>query len=137
MYYISKCKSLGVLRSARGFTVEYPNDLGLTKPQENEKIVVVRNGPRRDWPQLRYPNLELKAGHKYLVVYLGQIGKQDGRLHRAVVAAMDHALQDLAAGRCGGIEARGHRALHGRRSHPQRRRSDRGRRLGERSRDHR
>jgi glycosyltransferase involved in cell wall biosynthesis len=44
----------------------------------DRKIVVVRSGPRREWAQLCGPNAELKQGRKYLVVFLGQIGKQDG-----------------------------------------------------------
>ncbi len=42
------------------------------------KIVVVRSGPRRGWAQLCASRAELKQGRKYLVVFLGQIGKQDG-----------------------------------------------------------
>jgi glycosyltransferase involved in cell wall biosynthesis len=42
------------------------------------KIVVVRSGPRRGWAQLCGSSVELKQGRKYLVVFLGQIGKQDG-----------------------------------------------------------
>jgi len=44
----------------------------------DRKIVVVRNGPRREWAQLCGLDAELKQKHKYLVVFLGQIGKQDG-----------------------------------------------------------
>lgn len=43
-----------------------------------QKIVVVRSGPRRDWSRLSKPRSALKHGHKYLVVFVGQIGKQDG-----------------------------------------------------------
>ena len=43
-----------------------------------QKIVVVRSGPRREWSCLSEPQSELKQGHKYLVVFVGQIGKQDG-----------------------------------------------------------
>lgn len=44
----------------------------------DRKIVVVRSGPRREWAQLCSPNPELKQGRRYLIVFLGQIGKQDG-----------------------------------------------------------
>lgn len=43
-----------------------------------QKIVVVRSGPRREWSCLSKSQLELKQGHKYLVAFVGQIGKQDG-----------------------------------------------------------
>ncbi len=42
------------------------------------KVVVVRSGPRREWSCGSKPQSELKQGHKYLVVFVGQIGKQDG-----------------------------------------------------------
>jgi glycosyltransferase involved in cell wall biosynthesis len=44
----------------------------------DRKLVVVRSGPCREWGQGCCPNGGLKEGHKYLVVSLGQIGKQDG-----------------------------------------------------------
>ena len=45
----------------------------------DRKMVVVRNGPRLEWAaQLGGPSAELKQGRKYLVVFLGQIGRQDG-----------------------------------------------------------
>jgi glycosyltransferase involved in cell wall biosynthesis len=42
------------------------------------KIIVVRSGPRRGWAQHYCPKPDLKQGQRYLVVFLGQIGKQDG-----------------------------------------------------------
>jgi glycosyltransferase involved in cell wall biosynthesis len=42
------------------------------------KVVVVRSGPRRQWGDNYRPQPDLKRGRKYLVVYLGQMGKQDG-----------------------------------------------------------
>jgi glycosyltransferase involved in cell wall biosynthesis len=44
----------------------------------DNKIVVVRSGPRRAWTQHSGPAPNLKQGREYLVVLLGQIGKQDG-----------------------------------------------------------
>ena len=44
----------------------------------DRKIVVVRSGPRREWARSCHPDEALKQGRKYLVVSLGQIGKQDG-----------------------------------------------------------
>src|SRR5439155_22077848 len=40
--------------------------------------VVVRSGPRRAWAQVHVENTDLKVGRRYLVVFSGQIGKQDG-----------------------------------------------------------
>jgi glycosyltransferase involved in cell wall biosynthesis len=42
------------------------------------KVVIVRSGPRRQWAEQGRPNAELKRGRKYLIAYLGQMGKQDG-----------------------------------------------------------
>src|SRR5947207_6763280 len=52
----------------------------LRKPEEapDRKIVVVRSGPRREWGKHCTANSELKPGRKYLAVFVGQIGKQDG-----------------------------------------------------------
>jgi glycosyltransferase involved in cell wall biosynthesis len=66
----------------------------------DQKILVVRNGPRRDWPQLSSPNLDLKAGHQYLVVCLGQIGNQDGvdyLLHAIRLYCTDYGQDTLFA----------------------------------------
>jgi glycosyltransferase involved in cell wall biosynthesis len=42
------------------------------------KIVVVRSGPRLAWSCAYAPERDLRDGRRYLVVFLGQIGKQDG-----------------------------------------------------------
>jgi Glycosyltransferase len=42
------------------------------------KIVVVRSGPQLGWAQIRTGDIDLKRGRKFLVAFLGQIGKQDG-----------------------------------------------------------
>jgi glycosyltransferase involved in cell wall biosynthesis len=44
----------------------------------DSRVVVVRSGPQRQWGENSQPKPELKRGRKYLVVYLGQMGKQDG-----------------------------------------------------------
>jgi glycosyltransferase involved in cell wall biosynthesis len=53
----------------------------------DEKIAVVRSGPRRAWADIRAPRLGLKRGRKYMVMYLGEMCEQDG------VAHMLHAIQ--------------------------------------------
>jgi glycosyltransferase involved in cell wall biosynthesis len=45
------------------------------------RVVVVRSGPRCGWPDGHSPRPELKRGHKYMVVYLGVMGEQDGVDH--------------------------------------------------------
>jgi glycosyltransferase involved in cell wall biosynthesis len=42
------------------------------------KVVIVRSGPPRDWADLQMVDLQLKEGRKYLVVYVGEMCKQDG-----------------------------------------------------------
>lgn len=42
------------------------------------KITVVRSGPRQDWSRCCIPQPSLKQGRDYLVLFVGQIGKQDG-----------------------------------------------------------
>jgi glycosyltransferase involved in cell wall biosynthesis len=44
----------------------------------DERIEVVRSGPCRAWAQSGAPAPNLKRGRKYLVLFHGQIGKQDG-----------------------------------------------------------
>lgn len=53
----------------------------------DEKIAVVRSGPRRAWADIHTPHPELKRGRKYMVMYLGEMCEQDG------VAHMLHAVQ--------------------------------------------
>jgi|SRR5579864_95232 len=43
-----------------------------------QKLVVVRSGPRRNWARDYRSNPSLKQKRKYLVVFVGQIGVQDG-----------------------------------------------------------
>lgn len=43
-----------------------------------DRSFAVRNGPREDWPRPVEPDESLKAGSKYLVGYMGVMGKQDG-----------------------------------------------------------
>lgn len=42
------------------------------------RIAIVRSGPRRYWAQIDQPDPALKRGRKHLVLYVGQMGKQDG-----------------------------------------------------------
>lgn len=53
----------------------------------DEKIAVVRSGPRRAWAEIHTPHPELKRGRKYMVMYLGEMCEQDGVSH------MLHAIQ--------------------------------------------
>lgn len=68
------------------------------------KIVVVRSGPRRKWAQLCIPHPLLKHGRSYLVVFLGQIGKQDGvdDLLRAICVYRDRYRNDTLFAIIGG-----------------------------------
>ena len=43
-----------------------------------QKLAVVRSGPRRNWARNHRSDPSLKQGRKYLVVFVGQIGMQDG-----------------------------------------------------------
>jgi glycosyltransferase involved in cell wall biosynthesis len=66
----------------------------------DRKIVVVRSGPRLGWELLCGPNAELKQGRKYLVVFLGQIAKQDGvdyLLHAIRAYRLSHGNDTLFA----------------------------------------
>lgn len=42
-----------------------------------DRVFVVRNGPREDWPLPVTPDPALKAGRPLLVVYMGVMGEQD------------------------------------------------------------
>lgn len=44
----------------------------------SSKVVVIRSAPCRSWGESACLNIKLKEGRKYLVVFSGQIGKQDG-----------------------------------------------------------
>lgn len=43
-----------------------------------DRVFIVRNGPREDWPISAPPDPSLKMGRPYLVVYMGIMGFQDG-----------------------------------------------------------
>lgn len=43
-----------------------------------DEVFVVRNGPRKDWPKPVAPDNSLKSGSRFLVVYMGVMGYQDG-----------------------------------------------------------
>jgi glycosyltransferase involved in cell wall biosynthesis len=45
------------------------------------KVVVVRSGPRRAWADICTPCPALKRGHRYMVMYLGEMCEQDGVDH--------------------------------------------------------
>ncbi|MGO9338931.1 MAG: glycosyltransferase family 4 protein [Terracidiphilus sp.] len=45
------------------------------------KVTVIRSGPRRAWSEVDAVRPELKRGSKYLVVFLGEMGSQDGVDH--------------------------------------------------------
>jgi glycosyltransferase involved in cell wall biosynthesis len=47
----------------------------------DERITVVRSGPRRAWAEINAPSPELKQGHQNMVVYLGEMCEQDGLIH--------------------------------------------------------
>ena len=42
------------------------------------RVFIVRNGPREDWPRPVAPDPSLKGGRALLVVYMGVMGYQDG-----------------------------------------------------------
>ena len=42
------------------------------------KVTIVRSGPPRFWSEIEAANPECKMGRPYLVVYLGEMGSQDG-----------------------------------------------------------
>jgi glycosyltransferase involved in cell wall biosynthesis len=46
-----------------------------------EKITIVRSGPRRLWSEVDAARPELKGGRRYMVVFLGEMGSQDGVDH--------------------------------------------------------
>ena len=47
----------------------------------DEKITIVRSGPRRKWAEINAPCPELKRGRQHLVMYLGEMCEQDGVIH--------------------------------------------------------
>jgi glycosyltransferase involved in cell wall biosynthesis len=48
---------------------------------EASKITIVRSGPRLSWSDIEASPSDWKRGRKYLVVYLGEMGTQDGVDH--------------------------------------------------------
>jgi len=59
-------------------------------------VTVVRSGPRRGWADIHSPSPELKRGCKYMVLYLGVMGEQDGLDHllRAIQTYLAMAADD-------------------------------------------
>ncbi len=55
---------------------------------DDERITVVRSGPRSGWADISSPCLELKCGRRYMVLYLGEMCEQDG---------VDHLLRAIEA----------------------------------------
>jgi glycosyltransferase involved in cell wall biosynthesis len=47
----------------------------------NERVTVVRSGPRRGWADIHSPSPELKRGRPHMVLYLGEMCEQDGVTH--------------------------------------------------------
>jgi glycosyltransferase involved in cell wall biosynthesis len=54
----------------------------------DEKISVVRSGPRRGWADIDAASSELKRGFPYMAVYLGEMCEQDGVDH--LLRAVQH-----------------------------------------------
>jgi len=46
-----------------------------------DRVAIVRSGPRCGWPDGHVPCPDLKRGRKYMVMYLGVMGEQDGVDH--------------------------------------------------------
>lgn len=46
-----------------------------------DRVSVVRSGPRRGWADINVPSPELKQGRQHMVVYLGEMCEQDGVIH--------------------------------------------------------
>ena len=57
-------------------------DIAMSRDQvEAGKITIVRSGPPRAWSEIQAVCPELKKGRPYLVVFLGEMGSQDGIDH--------------------------------------------------------
>jgi glycosyltransferase involved in cell wall biosynthesis len=54
----------------------------------DERITVVRSGPRCNWADIHSPSPELKRGRPHMVLYLGEMCEQDG---------VDHLLHAIQA----------------------------------------
>jgi glycosyltransferase involved in cell wall biosynthesis len=46
-----------------------------------DRVTVVRSGPRREWADINAPAPELKRGRQHMVLYLGEMCEQDGVIH--------------------------------------------------------
>src|ERR1035437_8624817 len=61
---------------------ESHRQIALTRGGVDEnKVRIVRSGPRRAWAEIEAVDPELKRGRKYLVTYLGEMCEQDGVDH--------------------------------------------------------
>jgi glycosyltransferase involved in cell wall biosynthesis len=61
----------------------------------DERITVVRSGPRGNWADIHSPSPDLKRGRPYMVLYLGEMCEQDG---------VDHLLRAIEAYRNTGAD---------------------------------
>ncbi len=59
-----------------------------------DRVFVVRNGPREGWPRPVEPDPDLREGRRYLVVYMGVMGHQDGV--DVLLDAAAHLVHNLA-----------------------------------------
>jgi len=71
---------------------------------KDERITVVRSGPRGGWAEINTPHPELKRGRAYMVLYLGEMCEQDGVDHllRAVQSYRTIAPDDTLFAFAGG-----------------------------------
>lgn len=68
---------------------ESHRQIALTRGGVDEnKVRIVRSGPRRAWAEIEAVDPELKRGRKYLVTYLGEMCEQDGVDH--LLRAISH-----------------------------------------------
>jgi glycosyltransferase involved in cell wall biosynthesis len=70
----------------------------------DERITVVRSGPRSNWADIHSPSPELKRGRPYMVLYLGEMCEQDGVDHllRAIQTYRSMASDDTLFAFVGG-----------------------------------
>jgi len=70
----------------------------------DERITVVRSGPRCNWADIHSPSPELKHGRQYMVLYLGEMCEQDGVDHllRAIQTYRTMAANDTLFAFVGG-----------------------------------
>jgi glycosyltransferase involved in cell wall biosynthesis len=71
---------------------------------DSDRVVIVRSGPPRAWAELRTAEPRLKGGREYLVVYLGEMCRQDGVDHlvRAIRLYADSSPTDTLFAIIGG-----------------------------------